>query len=263
VTDLTVAGCRLSVDERGSGPPVVLVHGLGGTAHDIWKHQLPELEERFHVVAYDLRGSGSSEVTPGPYTIEGMVDDLRALVEHLELGPVALLGHSMGGAIVLSYASRFPGDVRAVVGVGAPVAFPGETREALAARAVTVEEKGMGAVAETVATNGVSPTFREQYPAEFQGLIAMLEQNDPKGYAAQCRALVDLDLAEGLQHITAPLLLVSGDRDGVSPPEATERTAGHVDGSRFTIVEDCGHHPVWEKPAELSAVAWPFLHAHS
>ena len=131
------------------------------------------------MIAYDLRGSGASEVTPGPYTIDLLADDLRALVDALQLGRVALLAHSMGGSIALAYAARSPADVRALVGVGAPVGFPDQARAGLAARAETVEADGMAAVAGTVATNGVSPTFREQNPERFQELVAMLAANDP------------------------------------------------------------------------------------
>jgi 3-oxoadipate enol-lactonase len=238
----------------------VLVHGLGGTAAAIWKRQIPELAREFRVIAYDLRGSGRSEVTPGPYTIELLADDLHALVDALELGQVALMAHSMGGSIALAYAARHVHDVRALVGIGAPAEFPEQARAGLAARADTVEAEGMAAVAETVAANGVSPTFREQHPEEFRELVAMLAANDPRGYAAQCRALVGLDLAARLGQISAPVLLVSGDRDGVSPPAATERNAAALPDGRFTIVEDCGHILTREKPEALAQEALPFLH---
>ncbi len=240
----------------------MLVHGLGGTGAGIWKHQIADLAAGHRVIAYDLRGSGRSEVTPGPYAIEQLADDLGALVEALELAPVALVAHSMGGSIALAYAASHPGDVRALVGIGAPAAFPDQARAGLAARAETVEAEGMAAVAETVAANGVSPTFREGHPGEFREFAALLAANDPEGYAAQCRALVGLDLTARLSAVTAPVLLLSGDRDGVSPPAATEANAAAVADGRFAIVGDCGHIMSWERPAELAAHAWPFLREH-
>jgi 3-oxoadipate enol-lactonase len=240
----------------------VVVHGLGGTGAEIWKHQIPELAADFRVVSYDLRGSGQSEVSPGPYSIGLLCDDLRALVDELNLERVALVAHSMGGSIALLYAARYSGDVAALVGIGAPAAFPEQAREGLETRARTVEAEGMAAVAETVATNGVSPTFREGNPQGFQEFIEMLEANDPQGYAAQCRALVGLDIADQLAEIRAPALLISGDRDGVSPPAVTEANAASIPGGRFTIVEDCGHLLTWERPGELAQAAWPFLSEH-
>ena len=240
----------------------MLVHGLGGTGTDIWKRQIADLATEFRVVAYDLRGSGQSEVPPGPYTIELLTDDLRSLVESLDLGRVSLMAHSMGGSIALAYAARHPQDVAALVGIGAPAELPEQARQGMASRADTVEADGMGAVAETVATNGVSPTFREQNPEEFQELISMLAANDPRGYAAQCRALVGLDLLDRLGSIEAPVLLVSGDRDAVSPPAVTEANAALVRQGTFTIVADCGHILTWEKSEVLAASAWPFLRAN-
>jgi 3-oxoadipate enol-lactonase len=237
----------------------VLVHGLGGTGADIWKHQIPDLAREYRVVSYDLRGSGRSEVSPGPYSIGLLCDDLRTLVDALGLGRVALVAHSMGGSIALTYAARYSGDVSALVGVGAPAEFPDQARAGLETRARTVEADGMRAVAETVATNGVSPTFREGDPQGFQEFIAMLEANDPQGYAAQCRALVGLDIANQLAEIRAPALLLSGDRDGVSPPAVTEANAGRIPGCAFRIVQDCGHLLPWEKPGDLASAAWPFL----
>jgi pimeloyl-ACP methyl ester carboxylesterase len=240
----------------------VLVHGLGGTGAGIWKRQIADLASGFRVITYDLRGSGRSEVTPGPYTIGLLAEDLRALVEALDLGRVSLVAHSMGGSIALAYAAAYPSDVAALVGIGAPATFPDQARTGLEARAQTVESAGMGAVAETVATNGVSPTFREGEPEEFQELVALLASNDPAGYAAQCRALVGLNLVDRLAAITAPTLLISGDRDGVSPPAVTEANASSIPNGSFEIVADCGHILTWEKPEELAAAAWPFLRAN-
>ena len=152
-----------------------------------------------------------------------------------------------------------PADVRAVVGLGAPVSFPDQARAGLAARSETVEADGMAAVAETVATNGVSPTFREGKPEEFEAFVALLAANDPQGYAAQCRALVGLDIAGRLGDVAAPVLLISGDRDGVSPPAVTEANAALVPDGRNVLVEDCGHILPWEKPEALARSAWPFL----
>jgi 3-oxoadipate enol-lactonase len=240
----------------------VLVHGLGGTGAEIWKGQIADLAAEFRVIAYDLRGSGQSEVTPGPYTIDLLADDLRALVDALGLGRIALVGHSMGGSITLAYAARHHADVRCLVGIGAPAGFPDQARAGLAARAETVEAEGTIAIAETVATNGVSPTFRRQQPEQLQELVDMLAANDPQGYAAQCRALVSLDLAGRLGEIEAPVYLISGDRDGVSPPAVTEANAALVPDGRSAIVGDCGHILTWEKPEALAGKAWPFLREH-
>jgi 3-oxoadipate enol-lactonase len=256
--EATVNGARLSYEEYGAGPPVVLVHGLGGTGTDIWKHVIADLAEDFRVVVYDLRGSGTSEATPGPYTIDLLQQDLDLLVSALDLGAVALMGHSLGGGIALAQAARRPESVRAVVGVGAVTTLPDAAREGMRTRAETVESAGMAAVAETVATNGVSPTFREHQPEEFQELISLLGSANPAGYAAQCRALEVMDLTDELSSVRAPALLVAGELDQASPVARNESNAALV-GAELVVLPDCAHIISWEKPAELLAAARPVL----
>src|SRR5439155_11036844 len=126
---------ELHYGQRGDGPAVVLLHGLGGTGEAIWKNLAPELARDFQVAVPDLRGAGVSPKPPGPYSLQDFVDDLRSFVERLELAPAALAGHSLGGSIVLEYAAQHPDDVSAVVAIGAPTELPEANREGMRARA--------------------------------------------------------------------------------------------------------------------------------
>ena len=241
------------------GPPLVLVHGLGGTGAAIWKNHAAELARDFTVVVPDLRGAGGSARPAGPYSLQDFVGDLHGLVERLELAPTALAGHSFGGSIVLEYAVQHPGDVSAVVAVGAPTELPDAGREGLRARAETVEHEGMAAVAETVATNGTAASFREARPDELRAYVELLESADPASYAATCRAVADLDIGDHLSRIAAPVLLVAGDRDGVAPPELNARNAERIARASFVEIPDCGHIVPWEKPEALLEAVRPFL----
>jgi 3-oxoadipate enol-lactonase len=258
MAEITVNGVRTWYEEEGSGDAVVLVHGLGGTGQDIWKKVLAELAGSFRVLVYDLRGSGQSDAPPGPYTIAGLADDLQALLVALGYERVAVVGHSMGGGIGLELAGRDPGRVRAVVGVGAVAELPDQGRAGMQTRAETVEADGMTAVAETVATNGLAPSFRQAHPEEFQELISLLASNRPEGYAAQCRALVTM--AVPLERVSAPVLLVSGELDQASPPAMNEANVARLPNSRFVQIADAAHILPWEKPRELLDAAVPFLH---
>jgi 3-oxoadipate enol-lactonase len=165
----------------------------------------------------------------------------------------------MGGGIALELAGRDPERVRAVVGVGAVAQLPDAGREGMATRAATVEADGMGAVAETVATNGLAPSFREAHPEEFQEFISLLASNRPAGYAAQCRALVEM--AVPLERVSAPVLLVSGELDQASPSAMNEANAARLKDGRFVEIPDAAHILPWEKPRDLLDAALPFLRA--
>jgi len=118
----------------------------------------------------------------------------------------------------------------------------------------------MASVAETVATNGTAPSFRERDPDGFEALVAMLAANDPASYAATCRVLAELDLRPDLGRVTAPVLLVAGDRDGVVPPAAgDEIEAALPNAAPRVTVEDCGHNLTVERPAVLLEEVRTFL----
>lgn len=238
----------------------MLVHGLGGTSAGIWGRVADELEGEFTVVTYDLRGTGGSERAAGPYSLDDFVGDLRALAEELELARPALVGHSFGGSVALAYAARYPGDVSAVVSVGGPVVLPEQGQQAMRDRAEKVESEGMASIAETVATNGTAPSFRERDPAGFEALVAMLAANDPATYAATCRVLAELDLRPELGRVSAPVLLVAGDRDGVVPPATgDEIEAALPNVAPRVTVEDCGHNLTVERPEVLVDEVRSFL----
>ena len=263
MSDVTANGVRLRVEEHGSGAPVVLVHGLGGTGTDIWKRMIAPLAEEFRVITYDLRGSGASETTPGPYTIELLADDLDALIGELGLGRVGLVGHSLGGSIVLLEAARHPERVGSVVAVGAPTELAEAGKDGMRARAETVEAQGMASVAETVATNGLAPSFREANPEEFQELISLLASANVEGYAAQCRALAGMAITDELARIRAPVAFVCGERDAVSPPAVNREHAALVAGAHVVELPDTAHIIPWERPAETLEAARPVLRSGS
>jgi 3-oxoadipate enol-lactonase len=252
-------GMRTAYLEEGSGDPVVLVHGLGGTAAAIFKHLLAPLSRSHQVIAYDLRGSGLSSVTEGPYTVELLTEDLDALLAALGLDNVTLIGHSLGGGVVLEYAATRPDRVRAAVGIGAVTGLPEQGKAGMAARAETVESQGMAAVAETVATNGLAPSFRQAHPEEFRELVSLIAASDTTGYAAQCRALVAMDVTRQLRGIRCPVLLVCGEKDQASPPAANEANAALIPEVQLVEIADTAHIIPWERPVELLAEVSDFL----
>jgi 3-oxoadipate enol-lactonase len=219
-----------------------------------------ELEDEFTVVTYDLRGTGAGGRPPGPYSLADFVGDLRTVVEELELERPGLVGHSFGGSIALAYAAAYPDEVAAVVSVGGPVALPEQGRQGMRDRADLVEREGMAAVAETVAANGTAPSFRERDPQGFDELLAMLGANDPETYAATCRVLAGMDLRGDLGRISAPVLLVAGDHDGVVPAATGDEIESALPNAAPRVtVEDCGHNLTVERPVVLVREVRSFL----
>ena len=100
---LEVNGIELATLDRGSGPPVLLVHGFP-LDHTMWDAQVEALSEQYRVIAPDLRGFGRSGVTEGKVTMEQFADDLAGLLDGLEVaGPVVFCGLSMGGYVAWEF----------------------------------------------------------------------------------------------------------------------------------------------------------------
>jgi pimeloyl-ACP methyl ester carboxylesterase len=115
-------GVALHVQEIGSGPPVVMVHGmLLGTLASWYLTVAPALASRHRVVLYDLRGHGLSDRVPTGYDVATMTDDLEAVIEEVVREPAVVVGHSYGGVIALELALRRPEHVRKIVVVEAPL----------------------------------------------------------------------------------------------------------------------------------------------
>ena len=117
-------GVRMHYLTVGRGPDVVMLHGfLGNLA--VWHlSMVPELRGDYRVTTYDLRGHGYSEVSPSGYSTDDLASDLRAFLDALHIERPFLVGHSYGADVCLTYAARYPDDVRAIVAIE-----PGLTRD--------------------------------------------------------------------------------------------------------------------------------------
>lgn len=247
------------VVETGDGPPLVLVHGLGGTAAS-WRHVAPHLADVARVIAYDVRGAGGSETTPGPYTLDLLADDLGALLDTLGLTTAVVAGHSMGATIALLAASRQPERIAGVIAIG--TAFePADqaARAGLAGLADTVEEHGMGAVAESLATFGTSPTFAVEEPERFRDLVDGLRATDPAGFAARARALGTFAAGRHLSEPRMPVLVLAAQADPLSPMAANKLLTASLANAALISLDDDRHESPAAQPELLAGEIRRFL----
>ncbi|MCL6583642.1 MAG: alpha/beta hydrolase [bacterium] len=108
---------RLAIhyQQHGQGADIVLIHGITGNLSIWFMHILPALAKKYRVTAYDLRGHGYSDRPFSGYTSDEMVEDLKALLDHLNISRTLLIGHSFGGAIALHFAAAYPRQAAGVV----------------------------------------------------------------------------------------------------------------------------------------------------
>ncbi|WP_128255369.1 3-oxoadipate enol-lactonase [Falsirhodobacter deserti] len=235
------------------GPAVVFANSLG-TDLRLWDALLPLLPAGLRLIRYDKRGHGLSDAGPDD-GIEGLAQDVAALIEHAARGPVVLVGLSIGGLIAQQVAATRPDLLRGLV-LSNTAAKLG-TAESWQARITAVRENGMAAIAPAVMERWFAPAFLDR--PERALWQRMMERTDPDGYVAACRALAAADLTASTRALRLPTIVIGGSADGASPPAVVEATAALIEGASFHMIPDTGHLPPVEAPRAMADILTPFL----
>ncbi len=241
----------------GQGPPVVLVHGLGGSLH-AWYGVTENLSLHHHVVALDLRGHGRSADGGQAVSVVGWAQDVEALVSALELPPVTLVGHSMGTLVAQHLAAARPEMVDSLVLVGGISHFEPDAKQAYADRADRAEADGMDALVDDWLPGALSPRTRARLP-QLSGLLRdLFLRNDPASYARACRALAKAPTI-AREKIGQPTLLVVGDHDQSTPIAMTEELHRQIPVTSVRVVAGAAHWVTLEDPDAVSSAILEFL----
>src|SRR5215208_3562542 len=104
---VSVNRIQLAYDRRGTGNPLVLLHGFP-LDHHLWDEVVPLLEDMFDIILPDLRGFGESTTADSPYGMDDYASDIAGLLDELSIHKVAVAGHSMGGYVALAFARLYP-----------------------------------------------------------------------------------------------------------------------------------------------------------
>jgi 3-oxoadipate enol-lactonase len=243
--------------DKGRGMPVLAFCNAVGTDFRIWDEVSERLGESVSILLYDKRGHGLSDLGSPPYALSDHVDDLAHLLDHLAIGSAVICGLSVGGLIAQGLALKRPELVRGII--LCCTALKIGTADLWEARIRTVEEGGIAAILEGAMTRWCTPAFRTPDNSLYAASRTMLLRQDPRGYAGTCAALRDADFTLAARTIAAPALCIAGDGDPATPPELVKALAEAITGSRFTVIEKCGHLPCLEQPAKLAALITSFI----
>jgi 3-oxoadipate enol-lactonase len=257
---IEVNGTGLRHELSGGGPStLVLIHEMGGTL-DSWDQGLGALNNGRQVLRYDTRGAGLSEKINGAVTWNDMADDLKGLLDALNItGKVALAGIAVGAAIGAHFAVRYPDRAAALVLHGPAPGVSADRRQQTLDRAATVEAGGMRAVVETSLANSYPPIVRHNEDV-FRQFRARWLANDPQSFAAINRMLAAEDISGELTKIACPTLVTAGRHDGLRPSSIIEPMAKQIPGAEFLEL-NTGHFASIQTPGTMSQAIHYFLHA--
>ena len=228
--DLKDAQIHYELVGENSAPALVFSNSLG-TNLRMWEPQVSTFQANFRVLRYDTRGHGQSSVTPGPYSIEQLADDVVAMLDQLGVDRASFCGLSLGGMIGMLLAARVPHRLhKLVLSNTAPKIG---TAESWNTRIATVRQKGMRGVVDAVLERWYTPQFRTSSPAEVEWTGQMLLHTPPDGYCACCAAIRDADLWHTIAALPVPTLIIAGAKDPATTAWEGRRMAEHIPGAQY------------------------------
>lgn len=250
---------KLNVHRSGdAGQPVVLLHplALSGAVFDPFAAHLAGTGRT--VLATDTRGHGESGWNGHPFTIDDLADDTAAMVDTLGVGPVDVVGLSMGGSVALVFAASHPGLVRRLVVADASANYGPDRRQVWAERAVRAETVARDEQLSFQWDRWFTSSFRATNTAEVNRVSQIFLTTDSAAHAAACHALGALDATDRLGDIAADTLVLVGDEDYATPPAMSEQITAGIPSARMEVLDRTRHLSLVERP-DIWPVVTSFL----
>jgi len=260
-----INGIDIAYETYGDGYPLVLAHGYMASK-EMWDAQTGPFMERYRVVVYDARGHGESEAPPtddAGYTIEMLVDDQRALMQHLGIERAFAGGLSLGGMIAMRFALTHPAMVRALLlcDTSPGMNTAGQWAANRQLMEGVIRTQGVGAVmrglySQRAASMGIQRA--EQAPAGILDFVQRLDTMRPDGFLGVARAAGEAaSVLDRLGEIAAPTLIVTGDGDFFRG--ASEEMAERIAGARFVLINGSFHGTCLWQPEKFTSAVLDFL----
>ena len=242
--------------DRGSGPPLLLVHGLMVTG-EMFEPLLDQFATRHRVIVPDLRGHGRSRALPPPYTVRQLAADLSRLLDHLGIESTAVLGYSQGGAIVQQLALDHPEQCSRLV-LACTYAFNMATpRERLEGHVVPAVVRALGP--RRFAKLAVSLGAKELAQERADWLAGLMADQDRRLMVSAWKETMSFDSRKRLAEIACPTLVVAGSKDQAVPMHHAEMLHDAITGSQLVVVDGARHTLIWTHPDEFVRLVEEFL----
>ncbi len=227
----------LAYEVAGSGPPLILLHGLSGSGR-WWGKNVPAFADSFRTYAVDLPGFGESRGVRWS-RLDDIADRLANWLVDEGMPKAHVAGHSLGGAVAARLAARHPDRVDRLVLVDAAIRL--QRTRTIARPAHHMRTFGRG-------SPGFAPLF-----------VRDLLRCHPRSFVAATIDALQTDWEPHLRRIHAPTLVVWGDSDAITPRALGHEIAALIPGARLITVAEAGHNPMWERAEAFNAEVLRFL----
>jgi 3-oxoadipate enol-lactonase len=243
----------MRVEEAGSGPVVLAIHGLGGGAY-FFRGLAERLQPDYRVVSVDLPVHGPD------YSMQSWVADLGTLVTERAFGHVVILGHSMGTILALEAWKTWPDRIRAMIFVGGLPQVAPHIRARLSERVQLLQNvsnlEGWG---RRVSPGVFSPSTFLDRPEVVGAFERLFEGQRVESYVRCCGILLGANAEDAVETVTVPCLAITGTDDQYARPDAVAEFARRLPSPRVEVIPECGHLPFLEQPDKFAATVMSFL----
>ncbi|MEP6815746.1 MAG: 3-oxoadipate enol-lactonase [Marmoricola sp.] len=252
----------VALHHRVTGPstaPVVLLGGSLGSTHRLWDELVADLAPDHRVVAFDIRGHGSSPSAVGPLIVADLASDVIALADRLDVATFHYVGLSLGGAIgqqlAVDHADRLTSLTLACTSprFGDAVTWLD--------RAAAVRAGGMAPMREPTGGRWFTDQVRLDRRERVESILDALVATDPESYATLCEALGGFDARDRLAEITVPTLVIAGELDPTCPPALTKLLVDGIAGADHLLLGGSAHLANICRPAEFDGAVRQHLTA--
>jgi len=258
----TLGDIELSyTDTGGEGTPALLIHAFplnGG----MWEPQLESLADRFRLIAPDLKGFGGSSAPEGAssYSVDSYADDLAALLDHLRLEKVVLVGLSMGGYVAFAFLRKYRDRLSGLVLADTRAeADPPEGVEKRTGQQKTVASEGIAPLVAALPNALLGQPTLGKKPDVVERATALMD-NPAAGYIGALEAMKNRpDSTADLASIDIPTLVIVGENDTLTPPDFSRKMHEHIAGSRLVVIPEAGHLSNLEAPEAFNGALGEFL----
>jgi 3-oxoadipate enol-lactonase len=257
---ITVNGINVHYTLEGpaSAPIITMSNSLASNL-SMWDPQMSVLTSRYRVLRYDTRGHGSTDAPAGPYSLDELTEDVRALLQALGVTRTHFIGLSMGGMIGQIMALKYPQMLQSLALCDTMSRVPTEAKPLWDDRIHVAEAQGMEPLVEPTLTRWFTDPFRQKGSPVLDQVRTMIRTTPARGYAGCCHAIAALNLTDQLKAITLPTLIIVGEDDPGTPVAASRVIHEQIQGSELVILKSAAHLSNLEQPEAFNQALMAFL----